>query len=402
MNGFILAQFIRLVLAGIFITNVHASNLRFTSYSDLVERRAEEKLIVYTPSIAKNINKQGTFDGDELIVDGDPESHILLQFNDLSDAVKAELVLFCSNDSGRGGKIYLSETPIVPGVTWDNQPSPSILTKVAELGRVMRDRTYKVDVTEAVTTRSNQQLTLVILPGSNNGAGYIKNEIKLEITTTGQPPEDSLVNPQENPPTNQPEDPPVDPPEDPPEEPPTDIVVSDKFQLMLWFDKDFKWQGTTEQYSWCATCGGGKKKNRKKSSSCKNGESIRLYECDDDNKAQWWKWKNGQIMPYTDDDLCWDRDTPEYLELKKCNGGRYQRFAGGPSPRHFNTNGNYEQYRFELYPHEQDGKSCVTQRHHPRNGEELLKLPCDRAQKHDTSYWIAASPPTLNGHSLDD
>lgn len=254
-----------------------------------------------------------------------------------------------------------------------------------------------MDISTVTSNSGSDRLSLILLPESKNGVGYSKSDVELVITLAKpSPPEEAL------------EEPTVNPVETPLKEYPKKGEAIGPFQLMMWFDKQFKWQKTTEQRSWCVTCGrsGGSKKRKQKkkrkgsSSSCKHGDSIRITECDDDSEGQLWKWKDGHIMTHTDNDLCWDYDAGDYFELRKCGESDYQRFRSGPAPNGFNTNGNLEANKFELYPHEKR-ISCVTQRHHPRGNEHLKSLPCDRARQHDTSYWIAASPPNLNGHSLE-
>lgn len=168
------------------------------------------------------------------------------------------------------------------------------------------------------------------------------------------------------------------------------VNPKEPFQLMMFYDPKFNWQGTTKRRRWCITCssGGG--------GSCDEGDSIRLDECDGDKERQLWLRVGDSIVSYTDQKLAWDYRAKEF-ELRRIGSSKYQDFIAGRGE--FSLGGGWDEvrYSFELHPGKKRG-SCATQRHHPRSREQLLSLPCDRARKHDTALYVAVSPGNIDGH----
>jgi hypothetical protein len=84
----------------------------------------------------------------------------------------------------------------------------------------------------------------------------------------------------------------------------------------------------------------------------------------------------------TSDELCLELNTKSWnYEVKRCDtSDALQRFASG--------NGNHDgSGRFEMYPTTKSN-FCLTQRHHPKYGEQLRAETCESARRSNTSFWI--------------
>lgn len=76
-------------------------------------------------------------------------------------------------------------------------------------------------------------------------------------------------------------------------------------------------------------------------------------------------------------DLCLDRTGNREVTLERCDPSRgEQRFLG------FRPGGQ----KMEIVPSGKD-EHCLSQHHHPRQGERIYVEECYKARKADTSYW---------------
>ena len=113
----------------------------------------------------------------------------------------------------------------------------------------------------------------------------------------------------------------------------------------------FEWQGKAKCPSYCLEV-----------SSCKSGAGLRIKKCGGTSKQKW-KRDGSVIRPSCSSSL--------YLsdgEVKK-----------GSSSVDFSSSGKFEIRK--------SGR-CLTQMHHPREGEPVEFRSCTKARKSDTSKWV--------------
>ena len=113
----------------------------------------------------------------------------------------------------------------------------------------------------------------------------------------------------------------------------------------------FEWQGKAKCPSYCLEV-----------SSCKSGAGLRVKKCGSTSKQKW-KRDGSVIRPSCSSSL--------YLsdgEVKK-----------GSSSVDFSSSGKFEIRK--------SGR-CLTQMHHPRDGEPVEFRSCSKARKSNTSRWV--------------
>ena len=318
-------------------------------------------------------------------VDDDPDrKDIIIGFSGnsfLSQVKTVVLKMDCINESDDAGTVYESDEHMSKYVTWDSRPSDnkSHLTKVGSVGPVSTGKTTKVDVSDLISFgRLHSEITLVIRPESANGAKFDSDSIKLVVRYGGKN-EDGEDDDGEDDEAKMDDDKTNDDDDE-------SIGRSSPFQLMMWWERNYFWQETFSRRRWCATCGKGEGKR------CKEGEHVRIVQCNSKDKVQHWVRDGSRICAYTDKSLCWDYRTRDYT-LRRRKSSATQDFLARPF---FSIRKNVNKsYRFELRRRTKPG--CTTQLHHPKKYELLMSRRCELARNSKTSYWVAIVPK-INGH----
>jgi hypothetical protein len=140
------------------------------------------------------------------------------------------------------------------------------------------------------------------------------------------------------------------------------------FRLRLFWEQGYNWQDSTSERFWCAEC----------AENCSSGSHLQIGKCSEIEKQQWLA--NGLTIRFAPNpSLCvtssgFGINNP--LRLHHCNGGNDQNFYEVK-----------ENARFELQPASLLGDRCVSQQHHPKDGEILYPEMCSKTRSTDTSYW---------------
>lgn len=153
--------------------------------------------------------------------------------------------------------------------------------------------------------------------------------------------------------------------------------LKDVYQMKLYWTRGMEWQGYSKEFAWCAEC----------HTDCEYGDVVVIKECDEDKKDQRWIFEDDKIKPYKSPELCITaRDDLEgYVNLRTCYEKRdkYQKF------NLFDD----DDEEFQIKP-KAENDLCLTQNHHPREGENLKFYSCRKAEEgdtgksDDTSRWI--------------
>lgn len=147
--------------------------------------------------------------------------------------------------------------------------------------------------------------------------------------------------------------------------------VSGAFRLKLYWEYGYDWQQEFWEQEWCMRCDG---------SDCNSGDDINIHYCDD--KSTWFVFdnmsSNGQTqVKIANTKLCLEWNDNYDMYVKTCDKSTdRQKFDAGQ--------GSFSGKRFELRTSD-DG--CLTQDHHPRDGELVFVEDCDTPRDDDTSYW---------------
>ena len=147
----------------------------------------------------------------------------------------------------------------------------------------------------------------------------------------------------------------------------------DTFRLKLFWRFGYEWQEEDFERAWCMGCDG---------SSCQEGDKVRVYECDGGNEMfRFINQENNEVQIYLADfDLCLEsRSGEKDLKVEECDNSESQRFWPGPE-------GDFMGDRFELSPI-WSRDECLTQRHHPKDGEKIYREDCEAARKDTTAFW---------------
>jgi len=146
----------------------------------------------------------------------------------------------------------------------------------------------------------------------------------------------------------------------------------DTFRLKLFW-RDYYWQEEDFERAWCMQCDG---------SSCQRGDKVRVSECDSGNEMfRFINQENNEVQIYLADfDLCLESRSGERdLKVEECDNSESQRFWPGPE-------GDFMGDRFELSPI-WSRDECLTQRHHPKEGEKIYREDCEAARQDTTAFW---------------
>jgi hypothetical protein len=120
---------------------------------------------------------------------------------------------------------------------------------------------------------------------------------------------------------------------------------------------------------------------------CRIGKELKIVDCDGGRRGnpdnfRFIQHSGGEIQIQEDSsELCFQRSGRD-ISLQRCN-------SGNSNQRWVATSGGFGGRRFQISPKGRRG-DCVTQRHHPKDGEIVEIEPCATAQKGDTSFWNRA------------
>jgi len=150
----------------------------------------------------------------------------------------------------------------------------------------------------------------------------------------------------------------------------------DPFQLRLYWQKGYNWQGDSREQKFCLEC---------EEDKCQQGSYVEVRKCDaSDTKFQFIRLDNGKILlKVSHRRLCvesvpFDSSLGDRLmALARCDETEErQQFVPGL--------GDFDGDRFELVASD---NRCVTPEHHPRSKENVERFLCSTARSHKSSYW---------------
>lgn len=142
------------------------------------------------------------------------------------------------------------------------------------------------------------------------------------------------------------------------------------FAFKLYWD-DYEWQEENFERKWCMECRG----------SCDEGDKTYISKCGRSKSERYdFVFVKGDyaLIQVNGKNLCFERKSKS-IYLRKCDKNKNDQLW-------FAKKGDFGGDRFEISPR---GLTdfCVTQRHHPKEDEEVLLETCTAARKSDTSYW---------------
>jgi hypothetical protein len=151
-------------------------------------------------------------------------------------------------------------------------------------------------------------------------------------------------------------------------------IHRDRFRLKLFWRTGYMWQEQPVEQKYCMECA---------SRVCSDGGGLVISKCDDDgsNEEFHMVFRDGLELSVqiAGTNLCLEAPAATLgLILRACDGKKpEQRFRPGI--------GDWDWDRFELETVAAPG--CITQRHHPKEGEPLFREDCDVARNDRTSLW---------------
>ena len=165
------------------------------------------------------------------------------------------------------------------------------------------------------------------------------------------------------------------------------------FRLRLFWDDGYFWQERRTETWWCMCCADNNK--------CKRNSKLQIDDCRNASRSTRFAVKrineNYQasdvhwrpcpcvslllIFPQfrvVNSNYCMQKMRGRSIRLKPCsNRNKLQQFKDY-SPTE----------KFDLRPVRYPSR-CLSQHHHPKQGEEIYAETCSKAHRHDTGYWIA-------------
>lgn len=113
-------------------------------------------------------------------------------------------------------------------------------------------------------------------------------------------------------------------------------------------------------------------------SDCTVAGTIKIRYCDDNNT--WFVFENRSNgvtqLKVAATSLCVEWKGGK-VRIVTCDASQdHQKFTAG--------NGSFNGKRFELMT---SSGGCLTQQHHPKDGEEIINQVCATPRRSDTSYW---------------
>ena len=157
-----------------------------------------------------------------------------------------------------------------------------------------------------------------------------------------------------------------------PIDPPPPTATAESFRLKLYWEPGYFWQEERIHRKWCMKCRNG----------CRPGNRVHIVDCAK-NPTKWTflKLDNDEIqVRVKNENLCLEREGRR-ISLRICKHSILRQ-------RWFASDGSLAPgERFEISPRGRP-KMCITQRHHPKHGEEIQLEPTLRTRRYsDTSYW---------------
>ncbi len=153
---------------------------------------------------------------------------------------------------------------------------------------------------------------------------------------------------------------------------PTTSSGPQDFKLKLYWEPGYFWQEESFERKWCMRCLGG---------SCSVGEKLYIEECDDDGVQRFdfdYVSSDEVLIKLHGTNQCLERSNKDFF-VRNCNSGKSLQ-------RWWAKVGNFDEYRFEI-SQKAASNLCMTQRHHPKAGEDVHLEPCTVARSGDTSFW---------------
>jgi hypothetical protein len=143
------------------------------------------------------------------------------------------------------------------------------------------------------------------------------------------------------------------------------------FHLKLYWEEGYDWQEEDFERKWCMECRNG---------DCNSGDKLYIYECSESSQSFDFVVVNNDevLIRLSGTGLCLQRNNNDIF-IKSCN-------AGNSNHKWFAKVGAFDQNRFEI-SQKTYSSSCITQRHHPKAGEEVEIESCETARNGLTSFW---------------
>ncbi|EJK68149.1 hypothetical protein THAOC_10699 [Thalassiosira oceanica] len=174
------------------------------------------------------------------------------------------------------------------------------------------------------------------------------------------------------------------------------ISPGGRFYLRLHWEAGYFWQETFEEGWFCMACAICSEdyfdEHCHIEPHCKEGMTLSLVNCGDEKRLHKYSTEltlatrgnlfadtelEGEQIKVASADLCLDRTGNRGVTLERCDPSRReQRFLG------LRPGGQ----KMEIVPSGKDGR-CLSQHHHPRQGERIYVEECYKARKADTNYW---------------
>jgi hypothetical protein len=153
------------------------------------------------------------------------------------------------------------------------------------------------------------------------------------------------------------------------------------------------WQESPQQMWFCMACAycdaNDFEDNCSVRNYCNSGMMLALTECKPNKWSPAAKFKllpghhglfdlEGDQIQVSNSNLCLSLTSVRAIELETCDASKIeQRFKG------FRSGGG----GFELAPAKRNDDKCLTQHHHPREGERIFSEECRKARISDTNLW---------------
>jgi hypothetical protein len=206
---------------------------------------------------------------------------------------------------------------------------------------------------------------------------------------------EDMLSPATTPPSSAPS---MDPTDAPSIMPTLEPVVSDDFQVRLYWESGYYWQETYAEAFWCMECAscasftlndgweGECEVPSSTAASCQEGHQIWVRKCKDERRLYTFEiiknFGTGDQIRVHGTDLCFSIVDETYLELRPCDKNH--------STQLFNP--VEDTAKFELRPYDQRNMSmedanCLSQRHHPKDKEMVGLHQCETNYNHETNYW---------------
>jgi hypothetical protein len=143
------------------------------------------------------------------------------------------------------------------------------------------------------------------------------------------------------------------------------------FRLKLYWEEGYDWQEEDFERKWCMECRNG---------DCDSGDKLYIYKCSESSQSFDFVLVNNDeaLIKLSGTGLCLERNNKD-IRIKSCN-------AGNSKHRWFAKVGAFDQNRFEI-SQKTFSSFCITQRHHPKAGEEVEIESCEQAKSGLTSFW---------------